>query len=80
MEFTPFLTDKFGGKFDCLFTHFRCQDVNQRKEYVTLVENVRDAGGEVKIFSSMHISGQRKHSPTLVDISSLKNYNSFFVS
>lgn len=38
----------------------RCQDISLRKEYVTLVENVRDAGGEVKIFSSMHISGQRK--------------------
>ncbi|TMW54481.1 hypothetical protein DOY81_000473 [Sarcophaga bullata] len=38
---------------------FRCQDVNQRKEYVELVENVRDAGGDVKIFSSMHISGEQ---------------------
>lgn len=43
-------------------TLFRCScsDVNIRKEYVKLVEDVRDAGGEVKIFSSMHISGQRK--------------------
>lgn len=40
--------------------NFRCNDVNLRKEYVKLVEDVRDAGGEVKIFSSMHISGQRK--------------------
>ena len=38
---------------------FRCQDVNQRKEFVELVENVRDAGGDVKIFSSMHISGEQ---------------------
>ncbi|XP_037816849.1 protein pelota [Lucilia sericata] len=38
---------------------FRCQDVQQRKEYVQLVENVRDAGGDVKIFSSMHISGEQ---------------------
>ncbi|EDW63381.1 protein pelota [Drosophila novamexicana] len=38
---------------------FRCQDVNLRKEYVNLVESVRDAGGEVKIFSSMHISGEQ---------------------
>ncbi|XP_034473936.1 protein pelota [Drosophila innubila] len=37
----------------------RCQDVNLRKEYVNLVESVRDAGGEVKIFSSMHISGEQ---------------------
>ncbi|XP_012157283.1 protein pelota isoform X1 [Ceratitis capitata] len=38
---------------------FRCQDVSQRKEYVNLVESVREAGGEVKIFSSMHISGEQ---------------------
>nr|XP_014098764.2 protein pelota [Bactrocera oleae]XP_036226781.1 protein pelota [Bactrocera oleae]XP_036226782.1 protein pelota [Bactrocera oleae] len=38
---------------------FRCQNVNERKEYVNLVESVRDAGGEVKIFSSMHISGEQ---------------------
>lgn len=38
---------------------FRCKDVSQRKEYVALVESVRDAGGEVKIFSSMHISGEQ---------------------
>lgn len=38
---------------------FRCQDVALRKEYVNLVESVRDAGGEVKIFSSMHISGEQ---------------------
>ncbi|KAM8715124.1 hypothetical protein ACLKA7_002205 [Drosophila subpalustris] len=36
-----------------------CQDVSLRKEYVNLVESVRDAGGEVKIFSSMHISGEQ---------------------
>uniref|UniRef100_A0A0K8TRP8 Protein pelota homolog n=1 Tax=Tabanus bromius TaxID=304241 RepID=A0A0K8TRP8_TABBR len=38
---------------------FRCQDVNLRKEYVNLVDSVRDYGGEVKIFSSMHISGEQ---------------------
>lgn len=27
---------------------------------MNLVESVRDSGGEVKIFSSMHISGERK--------------------
>lgn len=42
------------------FAFFRCHEVSTRKEYVKLVEDVRDAGGEVKIFSSMHISGQRK--------------------
>jgi len=44
-----------------LFFISRCQDVNLRKEYVNLVESVRDAGGEVKIFSSMHISGEREY-------------------
>lgn len=38
---------------------FRCQDVNTRKEYVNLVDSVREYGGEVKIFSSMHISGEQ---------------------
>ncbi|XP_055388176.1 protein pelota [Condylostylus longicornis] len=38
---------------------FRCQDINLRKEYVNLVESVRESGGEVKIFSSMHISGEQ---------------------
>lgn len=55
--------------------HFRCHDVNIRKEYVKLVEDVRDAGGEVKIFSSMHISGQRKqlHNILLNGIKILEN-------
>ncbi|XP_058120287.1 protein pelota [Anopheles ziemanni] len=38
---------------------FRCQDVATRKGYVQLVESVRESGGEVKIFSSMHISGEQ---------------------
>ncbi|XP_057322452.1 protein pelota [Microplitis mediator] len=38
---------------------FRCQDVATRKEYVELVESVRDANGDVKIFSSMHVSGEQ---------------------
>ncbi|XP_001602715.1 protein pelota [Nasonia vitripennis] len=38
---------------------FRCQDVALRKEYVALVEAVRESGGDVKIFSSMHISGEQ---------------------
>ncbi|KXJ82084.1 hypothetical protein RP20_CCG015627 [Aedes albopictus] len=36
-----------------------CQDVATRKEYVQLVDSVRDSGGEVKIFSSMHVSGEQ---------------------
>jgi len=38
---------------------FRCQDVATRKEYVNLVDSVRECGGEVKIFSSMHVSGEQ---------------------
>ncbi|XP_049867522.1 protein pelota [Pectinophora gossypiella] len=38
---------------------FRCQDIQQRKEYVSLVDSVRDNGGDVRIFSSMHVSGEQ---------------------
>lgn len=38
---------------------FRCQDVQLRKEYVALVDSVRDNGGDVRIFSSMHVSGEQ---------------------
>lgn len=30
----------------------------ERRRYVSLVEYVRDAGGDVKIFSSLHVSGE----------------------
>ncbi|XP_044731714.1 protein pelota [Chrysoperla carnea] len=38
---------------------FRNQDVQTRKQYVQLVDSVRESGGEVKIFSSMHVSGEQ---------------------
>lgn len=38
---------------------FRCQDILKRKEYVTLVDSVRENGGDVRIFSSMHVSGEQ---------------------
>uniref|UniRef100_A0A0K8SXT4 Protein pelota homolog n=1 Tax=Lygus hesperus TaxID=30085 RepID=A0A0K8SXT4_LYGHE len=38
---------------------FRCSDVPIRKRYVALVESVRESGGDVKIFSSMHVSGEQ---------------------
>ncbi|KAJ8725779.1 hypothetical protein PYW08_003962 [Mythimna loreyi] len=38
---------------------FRCQDIQQRKDYVAIVDSVRDNGGEVRIFSSMHVSGEQ---------------------
>ena len=38
---------------------FRNSNVKLRKKYVQLVESVRDAGGDVYVFSSMHVSGQQ---------------------
>ncbi|KFM65584.1 Protein pelota, partial [Stegodyphus mimosarum] len=38
---------------------FRCNDVAKRKLYVELVNNVRDNGGDVKMFSSLHPSGEQ---------------------
>ena len=39
---------------------FRAQDIAIRKRYVNLVDSVRENGGEVKIFSSLHVSGERE--------------------
>ena len=39
----------------------RSQDLKQRKRYVKLVDTVRETGGDVKIFSSLHVSGERKY-------------------
>ena len=36
---------------------FRSSDIQTRKKYVQLVESVRENGGKVYIFSSLHISG-----------------------
>jgi protein pelota len=36
-------------------------DIKTRKSYVGLVESVKDNGGVVKIFSSMHVSGERMY-------------------
>uniref|UniRef100_A0A8C7MFA9 Protein pelota homolog n=1 Tax=Oncorhynchus kisutch TaxID=8019 RepID=A0A8C7MFA9_ONCKI len=38
---------------------FRHQDVATRSRYVRLVDNVRDNGGTVRIFSSLHVSGEQ---------------------
>jgi protein pelota len=38
---------------------FRNSNVRTRKQYVQLVESVRERGGQVYIFSSMHVSGQQ---------------------
>eukprot|EP00956_Cyclotella_meneghiniana_P019663 scaffold33981_cov74-Cyclotella_meneghiniana.AAC.4 len=38
---------------------FRSSDVVTRKKYVELVESVREKGGTVYVFSTMHVSGQQ---------------------
>eukprot|EP00581_Thalassiosira_minuscula_P028771 CAMPEP_0183751230 /NCGR_PEP_ID=MMETSP0739-20130205/1622_1 /TAXON_ID=385413 /ORGANISM="Thalassiosira miniscula, Strain CCMP1093" /LENGTH=418 /DNA_ID=CAMNT_0025987435 /DNA_START=8 /DNA_END=1264 /DNA_ORIENTATION=- len=38
---------------------FRSSDIVTRKKYVELVETVRERGGSVYIFSTMHVSGQQ---------------------
>uniref|UniRef100_A0A674P927 Protein pelota homolog n=1 Tax=Takifugu rubripes TaxID=31033 RepID=A0A674P927_TAKRU len=42
-----------------LFCAARHQDVPTRSRYVRLVDNVRDNGGNVRIFSSLHVSGEQ---------------------
>lgn len=41
----------------------RNADVATRKKYVNLVDSVKNSGGTAHIFSSMHVSGERKHLP-----------------
>lgn len=38
---------------------FRANDIAIRKRYVALVDSVRENGGEVKVFSSLHVSGEQ---------------------
>jgi len=38
---------------------FRSNDLVTRKRFVNLVESVRDNNGDVKIFSSLHVSGEQ---------------------
>jgi stalled ribosome rescue protein Dom34 len=45
---------------------YRCQDIALRKEYVNIVEAVKDSSGDVKIFSSMHISGERMYLKNII--------------
>ncbi|XKL68493.1 hypothetical protein PGB90_003984 [Kerria lacca] len=41
-------------------TLFRSTELKERKRYVQLVDSVKENGGCVQIFSSMHISGEQK--------------------
>jgi len=38
---------------------FRANSVAERRRYVDLVDKVREVGGEVKVFSSLHVSGEQ---------------------
>ncbi|KAK3862801.1 hypothetical protein Pcinc_024911 [Petrolisthes cinctipes] len=40
-------------------TLFRSGDIDERRRYVRLVDRVKDNGGDVKIFSSLHVSGEQ---------------------
>jgi len=42
----------------CVIVH-RAQDVAVRQRYVALVDGARDSGGVVRIFSSLHVSGEQ---------------------
>ena len=39
---------------------FRSKELKERKQYVDMVDKVRENNGTVKIFSSLHVSGERK--------------------
>lgn len=39
----------------------RSSDVKTRKKYVAMVEKVKENAGNVKVFSSLHVSGESKH-------------------
>jgi len=38
---------------------FRSTDLNTRNKYVALVEQAREAGAEVVMFSAMHVTGEQ---------------------
>lgn len=41
---------------------FRANDVARRRQFVALVESVKANGGIARIFSSLHVSGERTQS------------------
>jgi protein pelota len=51
---------------------FRSEDLAVRKKYVALVDKVQNDGGEARILSSDHESGQRLH--MMGDIAAILNY------
>lgn len=51
---------KINKHFFYIVIFHRNQDPKERKEYVKMHDDVIDAGGDVKIFSSLHVSGERE--------------------
>ena len=48
------------NKFKLFLYNDRSKNLDERKSYVQLVDSVKENGGDVKIFSSLHVSGERK--------------------
>lgn len=44
-----------------IFLMDRNADVVARQKYANLVKSVKDSGGTVHIFSSLHVSGEREY-------------------
>lgn len=45
-------------------TLFRSKDIKERKRYVALADSVRENGGDVRLFSSLHVTGEQLDSLT----------------
>ena len=43
-----------------IWCYYRSKDIAMRKRYVKLVDGVKENGGVVRIFSSLHVSGERE--------------------
>lgn len=56
---------------------FRCKNIEKRRRYIRLMEKVREYGGNVKLFSSLHVSGERNVFPISNFI--LSKRHSFFL-
>ena len=53
------MTESSSSENTVLSPVYRSADVPTRQRYVALVESVKDGGGTVRIFSSLHVSGER---------------------
>ena len=63
MNFSGWRKSSVKGKTTCNWCYSdlcRSADLPTRQRYVALVESVRDNGGTIRIFSSLHLSGERE--------------------